>query len=93
MKTLMLLLLAVPVMAVCPKNCEEHYGSCACEQPPVEYAIPVKPSDEKPPRSQIPAWQSGEVKADTPASTAAQDFKADQEKIDASVEGRKAAGL
>ena len=93
MRIVLLLLLAVPVMAVCPNGCEDHYGSCACDQPPSEFAVPVKTSDEKPPRSQIPAWQSGEVKADTPASTAAQDFKADQEKIDASVEGRKAAGL
>ena len=94
MKTLIVLLLAVPVMAVtCPKDCEDHYGSCACTQPAAEVAPDVKGSDEKPPRSQITAWQSGAVKADLPPSTAAQDFKADQEKIDASAEGRKAAGL
>jgi hypothetical protein len=77
MKTIIILLaLSVPVVA-CDSGCEEHSGVCACYGTP-EIAPSVKPSDEKPPRSQIPAWQSGAVKADLPPSTAAQDFKADQ---------------
>jgi hypothetical protein len=93
MKTLIVLLLAVPVMASCPKNCEEHYGSCACEQPPAEIAPSVKPSDEKPRHSQIPEWQDGGVKADTPPSCAYTNTCSDQKAIDAEKAGKKAAGL
>ena len=82
----------IPEHGSCPSGCTEYQGNCACELP--AYVAPsVMPGNEKPPRNQIPAWQSGDVKAETPSSLAAQDYKADQERKDADEAGKRAAGL
>ena len=83
MKTIILLLLAVPVMAQCGKGCYEWEGQCACDIAP-EFGPSVKPSEEKPRRNGIPAWQSGEVKADVGiraseiSTTTAHDYSAER---------------
>lgn len=92
---LIVALLAGPVLAACTKNCEDHYGVCACDQPPTEFTVTpnYKPSDEKPSKHPQPAWERGEVKADMPSSLQAQDAKQDQDQVDAIHSGKHAAGL
>lgn len=98
MKTIILLgVLAMPPLAGtnahgCEQGCEEHQGVCACYGTP-EIAPSVKPSDEKPPRNQIPAWQSGEVVPDTRASLIFIDAEQDRKIKDADRAGKDAAGV
>ena len=92
MKTIILLLLAVPVMA-CNKGCYEiERGLCACDITP-EIGPSVKPSDEKPRHNGIPAWQSGEVIASTQPNLSDVDRRADLERTNANAEGKAAAGI
>jgi hypothetical protein len=93
MKAIVLLFLACPVLAQCNKGCfDMGNGVCACDQVP-EQAPSVKASDEKPRQNGLPAWQAAEIKADMPPSLADQDRKADQERNDADMAGKKAAGI
>jgi len=79
----------------CPDGCAPYEGNCACEAT-TEKTTPaegVQPSDEKPPRSGMPAWQDPDIKADMRPSEAANDEKLDRERTNADFEGKKAAGL
>lgn len=92
MKTILLLLLAVPVMASCPNGSTEYQGLCASDQMP-EISPSVKPSDEKAPQSGMPSYQAAGVKATEPQSLIYQDAKQDQDRKDAESAGKIAAGV
>ena len=78
----------------CGSGCFEYQGSCACDQrPAVEPEAYAQPSDEKPPRSGMPSWQDPSVKVDDPKSLIYQDAKADQDRVQAETEGKRAAGI
>lgn len=82
MKPLILIVLLSGSAVACPKNTEEVGGNCASLQAPVEGASQVYvPSDEKPPRNRVPAWERGEVNAGTEVrastSTAAENYRAE----------------
>lgn len=87
--------LALPFLLACDTGCFEYEGNCACDQKPEQLkpSEEIKPSDEVPPRSGMPAYQAENIKADMSSSVAAQDAKADQEKQEADLQGKKAAGL
>ena len=79
--------------AACKAGCEYHDGVCACEAP-VHKAKPVDlSSDEKPPKDKMPSYQREGIKADMPESLKAQDEKMIREINDASLQGKKAAGI
>lgn len=89
-------LFAVNANAVtCPTGCEYHSGVCACDSAPEKStaADEPAPSDEKPPKDKMPSYQREGVHADTPPSCAQTNNCEDQKKIDASNEGKKAAGI
>lgn len=78
----------------CPSGWTEWEGKCAAIPNPEISSVPeVQPSKEKPPRHPEPAWQRGDVIADTPQSLASQDAKQDAERDKADAEGKKAAGV
>lgn len=86
--TIAVLLYACSYAMACGKGCELHGNVCACEPSPAEMPQDVKPSTEAPPRG------NGEhVKAAMPDSLIYSDSHLDQEKVDADVQGKKAAGL
>jgi hypothetical protein len=96
MKTLLIVLLfAVPVLAVCSKDSIEIEGVCAVMPSPEESTLApiVSTSDEKPSRHPEPAYLRGDVKADMPPSCSAKDAKSDQDKAQADKDGKKSAGL
>ncbi len=70
-------------------------GVCAADLQPekMTQAQEVQPSSETPRRGQQREWETGEVKADMPVSTAGQDAKMDAERVEADGAGKKAAGL
>ena len=75
---------ALSLNAACGKGCYDMgNGVCACDIAP-EFGPSVKPSEEKPRRNGIPAWQSGEVKADVGiraseiSTTTAHDYSAER---------------
>ena len=76
----------------CPDGCVPYEGLCACDQvaqqPPM-----VKASDEKPPKSGMPAYQAAGVHPDMPKSLMDQDAKWDEENRAADAEGKAAAGI
>ncbi len=76
----------------CGTGCVMVGGVCACDQVP-ETAPPVKPSDEKPPRSGMPSYQADGVHAVDAPSLIYNDAKQDQERADAETAGKHAAGL
>lgn len=78
---------------VCPTNCYEYKGDCACDAPVHSAKDTYQPSDEKPRKSQQPEWETGEVKAIQVPNLAAQDAEWDREKAKADLEGKQAAGL
>lgn len=95
MKWLMIALLVVPVVTVCsacPKNASEWNGGCVYDLEP-NTAPPVVPSDEKPSGHPQPAYQRGEVTIVDAPNCAKEDERMDQEKIEATKQGRKAAGI
>jgi hypothetical protein len=94
MRTIIFLLLSSNLWA-CKPNEIAWEGRCAADPKPVDtVAVPeVQPSSEKPSRHPEPAWQRGEVHADTPPSCAATNACSDQVAIEATKEGKKAAGL
>jgi hypothetical protein len=94
MKTLTLLLLAVPVLAMvdCERGCVMYEGACACDQA-AEAAPWVKPGDDSPPSDKMPSYQREGIHADTPPSLSGQDAKQDQERDAADRAGKKAANV
>lgn len=94
MKSLIVLsLLLVSGFAVaCDKGCFAFKDTCACDAEPYQ-AETVKPSDEKPPSDKMPSYQREGVVLINAPSTADADAKADQEKAQASAEGKQAAGI
>lgn len=97
--TILTVLVFLPSFVLaCAKGCTEYEGNCACEPPSADtQTLAPMPqgvvSDEKPSRHPEPAWQRGEVHADTPPSVAAKDALADEEKAKAEADGKAAAGL
>jgi hypothetical protein len=97
MKTVLFIAVALITFSVvlafasCPKGCEEHQGTCACDQAPAEFAPSVVPSNEKPPRSGQLSQDA--VEASTQASLTYQDAQHDQEIKDADTAGKTAAGI
>jgi hypothetical protein len=88
-----IVLLAVPVSAVaCPKGSFEYNGECAVDIQPIT-AEAVKPSDEKPPSDKMPSYQREGIKVIDAPNMAFEDAKADQDKRDADLDGKKAAGI
>ncbi len=90
--------LALPFLLVwdsfgCPAGTTEYQGVCAADLQPEKAVQTFVPSDEKPSRHPQPAWQRGDVIADTPPSQAANDAKMDAERVKADGAGKKAAGL
>jgi hypothetical protein len=71
-KIAVLIVLSSSLSFACDKGCEEHEGVCACEAPTEQatQADSAVPSDEKPPRNPIPAYERGDVKADMPRPVA-----------------------
>lgn len=68
MRKLILLAAACVVALVatsqaCSTGCVDYHGICACDATP-ERAPDAVPSDEKPPRNRVPAYERGDVKAD-----------------------------
>lgn len=86
------LLIATPAVA-CDRGCIDYQGLCACDQVPEKAVYLKSDSTEEPSHHPQPAWQRGDVIADTPPSLAAQDMKLDEERRLATEEGRKRAGL
>lgn len=80
------------VAVACPKGSYEYNGGCEYDIQP-EIAAPVKPSSEKPPSDKMPSYQREGVVLINAPSTADADAKADQEKAQATADGRRAAGL
>lgn len=76
--------------AGCPKGCEPHGDICACDAPGESTATvqTYKPSDERPPSDKMPSYQREGIHADMPPVSGQ-----DQAKADATMAGRKAAGL
>ena len=93
MKTMLIVLLLGTSAMACDKGCSEYEGVCACDIAPAETAVSVKPSDEKPPRSGMPAWQDPSIHAMTPPSLVSDDEKQDLERMNAMAAGKKAAGI
>lgn len=93
----MWMLLAVALVAseaaACDKGCVDYEGTCACDAPAEKAPSIQAVSDEKPPEEKMPSYQRDGVHADMPPSTAAQDALSDEQKSQASSEGKKAAGL
>jgi hypothetical protein len=84
------------LLLACPKGTVNYEGVCADLPSPDESTLAPAVgvvSDEKPSRHPEPAYQRGEVTADMPESQVAEDTKMDQEKAQADIEGKKAAGL
>jgi hypothetical protein len=79
----------------CGPNQISYEGVCADNPQPEKPTSQdyYKPSDELPPKHPEPAWQRGDVIADTPASKASDDAKQDQEKAEADAQGKAAAGI
>jgi hypothetical protein len=94
MKTwFVLMFISTPVLA-CPAGTIDLEGNCAIvDAPPAETAVPVKPSDEKPPKDKMPSYEREGVKALMLPPLTAQDEKQDQEKTDAVAQGKSAAGV
>lgn len=87
MRFITFLLLASQTIA-CPTGTISYEGICASDLAPSQADPTIidsatKPSDEKPPRNPIPAYERGDVKAniDIRPSTgeAAQDYKSEKE--------------
>lgn len=91
-KVVVLVLCCAAVSWPCDKGYSEWEGVCAAEIAP-EVAPSVKPSDEKPPRSGLPAWQSPDVHIVDAPNMTSEDAKQDAARNDADIIGKKAAGL
>lgn len=87
------ILLFVPTVALsCPKGTEPYKDTCLVELQP-EVALPIKPSDERPPEDKMPSYQrDGIVTIDEP-NMATEDAKADEEKQTADIQGKNTAGI
>lgn len=83
--------LAVLVLA-CPEGQSEWQDGCVVDIAP-EIAAPVQPSDEKPPEGRMPSWQRDGVFIVDVKNWDTEDRKADQDKLDADKDGKKAAGI
>ena len=92
MKTLIVIATLTATAIACPKGYEAFKGDCVADIQP-ETAPPIKPSDEKPPRSGYPAWQQADVKVIDEPSKVQEDTQMDQERVQADSQGKKAAGL
>lgn len=101
MKTIIMLgVLAMPPLtgtnaSGCQQGCTEYQGSCACDQKPADSGAnqDIQPSDEKPPRSGLPANQREDVQAVTPQPCSIEHKCTDQLAIDAAKAGKSAAGV
>jgi hypothetical protein len=89
---ILIVLLSASAMA-CPKGSTEYEGNCAIDLPVAESEKPVAPSDEKPPTDKMPSYEREGVHALMPPSLVAQDEKEDQQRAQATDEGKKAAGI
>lgn len=87
----LIMFLAVAIFA-CDKGCFIYRGECACDIAP-ETAPVVKPSDEKPPSDKMPSYQREGVSIVDAPNMAFLDSKADQDKRDAEIQGKKAANI
>lgn len=96
LKALIVVVAVNGVAVACGTGCEPHGEVCACDAKPSDLG-PMHAtnwaSDEAPPRHPEPAWQRGEVRAETPASLVMDDEKQDREKSTADAAGKFAAGL
>lgn len=95
MKWLLVVLAVLPVSAEalnCGKGSYEYRGGCVLDIQP-NIAPPVQPSEELPPSDKMPSYQREGVKLVDAPSTAAEDERMDQEKIEATKQGKKAAGI
>lgn len=94
MKNIILLTLTWTVLAECPKGYQQYKDACEdMRSPDTGPSVPTPTSDEKPSRHPEPAWQRGEVNAETPPSCAYTNNCSDQKAIDAAKQGKKAAGI
>ncbi len=83
---------AIAVVFGCPSGCSPYKDTCACDIPPIK-AVPVEPSNEKPPQEKMPSYERpGVTVLDAPA-LASDEEKAEREKRAADRAGKKAAGL
>lgn len=79
-------------VASCSKGCELYQGVCVCDIQP-ETAPPVKPSNEKPPKDKMPSYEREGVTLYNASSLETEDAKMDQEKKDATNQGKSSAGI
>ena len=85
--------LTVPASAlVCGNGCEVYKDVCACDIPS-QVALPVQPSDEKPPKTGMPSWQAADAHIVDAPNMMFQDEQQDRERINADADGRQAAGI
>jgi len=89
----MILIGLIIAVATCSDGSVPYKDYCAQVEAKTETIVIMPVSNEKPSRHPESAWQRGEVTADTPPSLIASDEKLDQEKAQATFEGKKAAGL
>jgi len=90
------LFLGASCFAACDKGCSDWEGVCACDAPKATVGEPDPSSfasDEKPSKHPEPAYQRGEVHVVDVPNMAADDIKQDQERNEADIVGKKAAGI
>lgn len=92
MKIIIALLFASSSVMACPAGYFEYKDTCAADLKPYT-AKPVQPSDEKPPSDKMPSYQREGVNVVAAPSMVADDEKQDQDKRDATAEGKRKAGI